>query len=157
MKDPYALPYQVLLHNFISLTSRSPSQITFPVSDDEPAVNKLYCFVASRSVEVVAIYASGHGPGLSSSRVGVANVTDSETGLVWSDTIYNKLPEGYEHYNYDGDRFEGSFLGLDKETGWAVKYNEGEDGPYWGVRLLPKGEELGEGESATWLKIEGSL
>lgn len=93
--------------------------------------------------------------------VSLNDVGNNETSLFWSDDIFD-LPESYNHYSHEGDRFEGVFLGYDKTTSWAVKYTESESGlpdakPYYGFRLLQKGEPLRDGESATWIKIGGSF
>lgn len=100
----------------------------------------------------------GGGPGVRSARVAVTNATEGET-ITWSGELIEPLPEPYFHKTSDGQKFDGTFFGYKYQTSWAVKYHESvpedpDSDPYWGVRLLRKGEQLLEGESSTWLRIE---
>lgn len=81
---------------------------------------------------------------------------------------YSDVAEPYYHVDTDGVRQEGIFIGARNVTSWGVKYYGPSVGtidglPYWSIRLLGPGSEdpqtgepLLEGESETFIRVDGS-
>lgn len=81
---------------------------------------------------------------------------------------YSHVVEPYYHEDADGVRQEGLFIGAHNVTSWGIKYEEPSVGtidglPYWSLRLLGPdsedpvtGEPLLEGESVTFIRVDGS-
>ena len=92
------------------------------------------------------------------SAVNIANKDPGSAPIMWglSDDAEVLPIEPYRHH-VDGEEVEGTFLGSGNVTRWGVKYYDPqtEEGfPYWFFRLLQEGaEELGEGESDTFIKV----
>ncbi|CAO2653530.1 Nn.00g029410.m01.CDS01 [Neocucurbitaria sp. VM-36] len=71
--------------------------------------------------------------------------------------IDGEQPTVYEHYIGE-EKQEGVFLGGYNTTTWGVKWYEASQGsegfPYFNLRLLPEGQEVGTNETKTFLKIQ---
>ena len=99
--------------------------------------------------------------------LGVYDVEGSEF-MAWGAPGPIDIPKPYFHFDEAGTKQEGVFLGHNNITSWGVKYREArpdsmEKQPFWSVRLLgpgnedpSSGQELGEGESATFLRVSGT-
>ncbi|KAK2760923.1 hypothetical protein FQN54_002165 [Arachnomyces sp. PD_36] len=127
-------------------------------------INTMRCTVGSRSEVMIEVDCPNE-----INSVGIYEVEGSEL-IGWGGPGPITIPKPYLHYNKDGEELEGVFLGFDNVTTWGVRYHEArkdsvtpDPQPYYSVRLLAPGSEdpttgelLGEGESATFLRVSGT-
>ncbi|KAA8642944.1 hypothetical protein EYZ11_001077 [Aspergillus tanneri] len=127
------------------------------------AKNPLRCNDASNSIEAWVPYGVS---GYDWRSVRVANIPYSAPLMYGLEDKYSNPVLAYR-LTVDGKPQDGIFLGAHNVTEWGIKYEQAEVGsfgnPYWFFRLLgpnsqdpQTGKELEEGESRTFIKINGS-
>ncbi|KAK2756412.1 hypothetical protein FQN54_005304 [Arachnomyces sp. PD_36] len=122
------------------------------VGRKDEASGRLQC-TEERGVEALTIDPTGGETDYSFNKIAVAN-RPKAANLMWGLPEEETIPIEPYHHVIDGEEQEGTFLGSQNVTTWAIKQLEGGQYEDWIFRLLlPGGETLQDGESKTFLKV----